>query len=546
MEQMALARKWRPRQFSDLVGQQHVVTALVNALSHNKLHHAYLLTGTRGVGKTTLARIFAKCLNCEQGVSATPCGECTSCQEVDAGRFVDLYEIDAASRTKVEDTRDLLDNVQYAPTKGRYKVYLIDEVHMLSGHSFNALLKTLEEPPEHVKFILATTDPEKLPATVLSRCLQFHLLALMPEQISQHCQYICQQENIESEAPALDLLAQAANGSMRDALSLLDQAIAYGNLRIDTNSMREMLGTIDPSHLYDLLDALVARDGDRCLSICAGLVSLGSDFAHVLADLLAALHQLTVMQQAPGVLQTDNEQLTALSQKLNAEDIQLFYQIGLVGQRDLALAPSSRIGFEMVILRMLAFYPNNTNAEPAVASKPQPAKQHTPTPTAPAVAPSANKATTPSNQSQPTRQSTQKPTVKPVAPANNGDQWTEWVAKMDVKAAALILAQNCSLAKYEGNTVELLLDPAQKPMLQKKYTDRINDSLNQLLNKDITLIITVSDGVGATPNTIAAGKREQSQQAAEQSIHSNPHVKSIVDTFDAEIISGSIVPNEKT
>lgn len=531
MEQMALARKWRPRQFSDLVGQQHVVTALVNALSHNKLHHAYLLTGTRGVGKTTLARIFAKCLNCEQGVSANPCGQCTSCQEVDAGRFVDLYEIDAASRTKVEDTRDLLDNVQYAPTKGRYKVYLIDEVHMLSGHSFNALLKTLEEPPEHVKFILATTDPEKLPATVLSRCLQFHLLALMPEQISQHCQYICQQENIEAEVPALDLLSQAANGSMRDALSLLDQAIAYGNLRIETNSMRQMLGTIDPSHLYDLLDALIARDGDRCLGLCTDLVSLGSDFAHVLADLLATLHQLTVLQQAPSALPNANERLTNLSKQINAEDIQLFYQIGLVGQRDLALAPSSRIGFEMVILRMLAFYPDNSNSPAAVNQAPA-AKQHTAKP----VTTSSTPSTAPTSKAAP------KPTVQ----SSNNDQWTTWVAQMDVKAAALILAQNCSLAKYEGNTVELLLDPAQKPMLQKKYTDRINDSLNQLLGKEIHLIITISDSVGATPNTIAADQRKQSQQAAEQAIRNNPHVKSIVDTFDAEIISGSIVPNEKT
>ncbi len=527
MSQLALARKWRPRQFNDLVGQQHVVTALVNALTHQKLHHAYLLTGTRGVGKTTIARIFAKCLNCEQGVSASPCGQCNSCEEIDSGRFVDLFEIDAASRTKVEDTRDLLDNVQYAPSKGRYKVYLIDEVHMLSGHSFNALLKTLEEPPEHVKFILATTDPEKLPATVLSRCLQFHLLALLPEQISEHLKLICQNENIPAEETALTLLAQSANGSLRDALSLLDQAIAFGNLSIETNAVRSMLGTIDPGHLYDLLDALHQHDGNRLYEICHSLVSLGSDFSHVLADLVTLLHQINVLQLAPGAITEPNPRMVQLSQQLSAEDLQLFYQIGLVGQRDMALAPSPRVGFEMTMMRMLAFYPSN-NAE-------------TPTSTPPAKAqgiPAQNTET--QNKDQPTT----KAPAKTAAASPLAMDWASWVEQMKLTGAALLLAQNCSIDRFEDNELHLLLDPLQKPLLQKKYQERLNDSLNQLHSKTIKLTIELAGSKQPTPNTMAADKREQQHKDAAESIHNDKHVKTLMDSFDAKIVEGSIVSKQ--
>ncbi len=534
---MALARKWRPRQFSDLIGQKHVVTALVNALTHNKLHHAYLLTGTRGVGKTTIARILAKCLNCETGVTATPCGECTSCQEIDSGRFIDLYEIDAASRTKVEDTRDLLDNVQYAPTKGRYKVYLIDEVHMLSGHSFNALLKTLEEPPEHVKFILATTDPEKLPATVLSRCLQFHLLALMPEQIAAHCQMICQQENISAEDEALALLAKAANGSMRDGLSLLDQAIAYGNLKIDTPSVRDMLGTIDPSHLFDIVDALIAKDGDQLMRISQHLVSLGSDFAHILSDFLSLLHQCSVMQIAPNTIDTPDPRLLSASKQLSAESIQLLYQITLIGQRDLELAPSPRAGFEMVLIRLLAFQPQDNNIEPQ--AKPQPQKQpqsasKTPNNTA------AASARTPISKPKPVAQADNKP-----IPSPSTDQWTQWVNDMPLTGAARVIAQNCCIAEHNDTAINLHLDPSQKPMLQSKYTQRINDALNQLLKKEIKLTIAVAEPNSHTPSSLAKQQQQHNQQQAEQSIQKNEHVQTIMQTFGAEIVSGSISPSDK-
>lgn len=530
MEQMALARKWRPRQFSDLIGQKHVVTALVNALTHNKLHHAYLLTGTRGVGKTTIARILAKCLNCETGVTATPCGECTSCQEIDSGRFIDLYEIDAASRTKVEDTRDLLDNVQYAPTKGRYKVYLIDEVHMLSGHSFNALLKTLEEPPEHVKFILATTDPEKLPATVLSRCLQFHLLALMPEQIATHCQMICQQENISAEDEALGLLAKAANGSMRDGLSLLDQAIAYGNLKIDTHSVRDMLGTIDPSHLFDIIDALIAKDGDQLMRISQHLVSLGSDFAHVLSDFLSLLHQCSVIQIAPKAVDAPAPRLLAISKQLDAESIQLLYQITLIGQRDLELAPSPRAGFEMVLIRLLAFQPQG---QPQPQQQPQPASnQSSKTAT--------TSATTQASKSKPPAQADRKPASSP-----SSDQWTQWVNDMALSGAARVIAQNCCIAEQNDKAINLHLAPAQKPMLQSKYTQRINDALNQLLKKEIKLTIAVAEPNSHTPSSLAKQQQQHNQQQAEQSIQKNEHVQTIMQTFGAEIVSGSIAPSDK-
>ncbi|MDF1795898.1 MAG: DNA polymerase III subunit gamma/tau [Coxiellaceae bacterium] len=528
MSQLALARKWRPRQFNDLVGQQHVVTALVNALTHQKLHHAYLLTGTRGVGKTTIARIFAKCLNCEQGVSATPCGQCNSCEEIDSGRFVDLFEIDAASRTKVEDTRDLLDNVQYAPSKGRYKVYLIDEVHMLSGHSFNALLKTLEEPPEHVKFILATTDPEKLPATVLSRCLQFHLLALLPEQISTHLKLICEKESIPAEEQALMLLAQSANGSLRDALSLLDQAIAFGNLSIKTDDVRQMLGTIDPSHLYDLLDALHQHDGNRLYEICHSLVTLGSDFSHVLADLVTLLHQISVLQLAPGAITEPNPRMQQLSQQLSGEDLQLFYQIGLTGQRDMALAPSPRVGFEMTMMRMLAFYPAADVAPPTNTTPPA----------------AINKKVTEKPESvQNIENAAQTPAkASPTSPL--AVDWANWVGQMKLTGAALLLAQNCSIDRFENDQLHLSLDPLQKPLLQKKYQDRLNDSLNQLHSKTIALTITLAETAAPTPNTMAADKRQQQHQDATKSIHNDKNVKTLMDSFDAKIVEGSIVSKQ--
>ncbi|MCI0507360.1 MAG: DNA polymerase III subunit gamma/tau, partial [Gammaproteobacteria bacterium] len=394
MNYQVLARKWRPRNFSELVGQEHVQRALINALESERLHHAFLFTGTRGVGKTTIARILAKSLNCEKGVTATPCGVCSACREINEGRFIDLIEVDAASKTKVEDTRDLLENVQYAPTRGRYKVYLIDEVHMLSTHSFNALLKTLEEPPPHVKFLLATTDPQKLPVTILSRCLQFNLKRLPVDLITAHLEKILQQEILPFESPAIRLIADAADGSMRDALSLLDQAIAYGAGELKETEVRAMLGTVDRSQVFALLQALGNRNAKSLFESIAQLAAHSADFELVFNELLSLLHRVALCQIAPDAIDAEHPeqpQIVQIAAMLSAEDTQLFYQIGLIGKRDLPLAPNPQLGFEMVMLRMLAFQPGVVKTEqpmPATASH----RDHTPpqpAPAAPMVRPQA-------------------------------------------------------------------------------------------------------------------------------------------------------------
>ncbi len=373
MSYQVLARKWRPRSFREMVGQTHVLKALIKLLDNQRLHHAYLFTGTRGVGKTTIARIIAKCLNCETGVSSTPCGKCSICREIDEGRFVDLIEVDAASRTRVEDTRELLDNVQYAPTRGRYKVYLIDEVHMLSTHSFNALLKTLEEPPPHVKFLLATTDPQKLPVTILSRCLQFALKSMPPERVVEHLSHVLLAEQIPFEEDALWLLGRAADGSMRDAMSLTDQAIAFGDGKVCAADVRAMLGTLDQHQVYEVLQALLEGDGQALLDSVGRLAEQGPDWAGVLAEMLNVLHRVAIAQLLPDAVdngQGDREQVLALAQALPAEDVQFYYQMGLIGRRDLPLAPEPRSGFEMVLLRMLAFRPADAPSAPKIPLKP--------------------------------------------------------------------------------------------------------------------------------------------------------------------------------
>ncbi len=360
MAYLALARKWRPKAFSEVVGQQHVVQALSNALDSGRVHHAFLFTGTRGVGKTTLARIFAKSLNCEQGTSAEPCQQCGTCQSIDEGRFVDLIEVDAASRTKVDDTRELLENVQYAPTSGKFKVYLIDEVHMLSGHSFNALLKTLEEPPEHVKFLFATTDPQKLPVTVLSRCLQFNLRAMRPEQVENQMVKILGYEKVEFDSSAIQALAKASDGSMRDGLSLLDQAIAQGGGEVRANDVHGMLGTIKAEHTQDIIAALLSNDVDKALNVVGDMADSAVDFTVALDEVMMQLYYLSLAQVSPSSLsanELDSNKILELAKGVNPETLQLFYQIGLISKRDIALAPSLRVGFEMALLRMFAFEP---------------------------------------------------------------------------------------------------------------------------------------------------------------------------------------------
>ncbi|WP_426142053.1 DNA polymerase III subunit gamma/tau [Pseudomonas sp. DWP3-1-2] len=367
MSYQVLARKWRPRSFREMVGQTHVLKALINALDSQRLHHAYLFTGTRGVGKTTIARIIAKCLNCETGITSTPCGSCSVCREIDEGRFVDLIEIDAASRTKVEDTRELLDNVQYAPSRGRFKVYLIDEVHMLSSHSFNALLKTLEEPPPYVKFILATTDPQKLPATILSRCLQFSLKNMTPERVVEHLSHVLGVENVPFEDDALWLLGRAADGSMRDAMSLTDQAIAFGEGKVLAADVRAMLGTLDHGQVFDVLTALIEGDARSLLEAVRHLSEQGPDWNGVLSEILNVLHRVAIAQALPEGVDNghgDRDRVLALAQALPAEDVQFYYQMGLIGRRDLPLAPDPRGGFEMVLLRMLAFRPADSTDAP--------------------------------------------------------------------------------------------------------------------------------------------------------------------------------------
>lgn len=506
-----LARKWRPRRFDEVIGQTHVVQALSNALTQQLLHHAYLFTGTRGVGKTTIARILAKCLNCEEGLTASPCGQCSSCLEIDSGNFPDLYEVDAASRTKVEDTRELLDNVQYAPTKGRFKIYLIDEVHMLSGHSFNALLKTLEEPPEHVKFLLATTDPQRLPATVLSRCLQFHLSLLPSEQIANHLQAILKQESIQFDQEATLLISNAANGSMRDALSLLDQGIAYGNGKVLQDEVKAMLGTIEPTALYDILNALSEQDATALLQTAAHLSEQGVDFAKALADLLSLLHQIAVIQ-AVNQSESTEKMLFQLSEKIACEDIQLYYQIVLIGQRDLAHAPTPRAGFEMTLLRMLAFTPNTK--------------------------------TPPSNKIRIQSASKSKTNNTTANSLSSENQWSTILPNLAIKGASLALAQQCSLIKLTEDTAFFHLQKKHQALLQQKFQDRISDALSQYFKKSMKVIIDIAESNIETPASLAQKEKENRISEAEHAIYDDEKVKQIIQTFDATIVKDSITPND--
>ena len=690
MSYQVLARKWRPRSFREMVGQTHVLKALINALDSQRLHHAYLFTGTRGVGKTTIARIIAKCLNCETGITSTPCGECSVCREIDEGRFVDLIEIDAASRTKVEDTRELLDNVQYAPSRGRFKVYLIDEVHMLSSHSFNALLKTLEEPPPYVKFILATTDPQKLPATILSRCLQFSLKNMTPERVVEHLSHVLSVENVPFEDDALWLLGRAADGSMRDAMSLTDQAIAFGEGQVLAADVRAMLGTLDHGQVFDLLHALIQGDAKALLEAVRHLAEQGPDWNGVLSEILNVFHRVAIAQALPEGVDNghgDRDRVLALAQAMPAEDVQFYYQMGLIGRRDLPLAPDPRGGFEMVLLRMLAFRPADTGdapsqplkpvgisqatvdsaqavataaaltpvatpvPEPVAAPEPQVAPPPTPAPApvveprapapAPVVEPRApvvaevdlpwNEPAVPVVEQapapEPVLETVSEPPALPPMPLPTPDsvvpdapQWTaasipeptaeqvdaalsgmdrddeppldedyiepdmdsaaysyldelasehaaehepapepepqpaampatglalEWLnmfPKLPVSGMTASIGANCTLISAEGDEWLLHLDPAHSALFNATQQRRLNDALNQYLQRTLKVTIELIKPEQETPAQAAARLRAERQRLAEESIYADPLVQHMIQQFDAAVRDDTIQP----
>lgn len=507
-----LARKWRPDSFQSLVGQSHVVQALTNALNLQRLHHAYLFTGTRGVGKTTLGRILAKCLNCEAGISSKPCNTCRACEEIATGRFIDLIEVDAASRTKVEDTRELLENVPYAPTSGRFKVYLIDEVHMLSTHSFNALLKTLEEPPPHVKFFLATTDPQKLPVTVISRCLQFHLKCLAPEQIAQHLAFILEQEKIASEPEALMRLAYAAQGSMRDALSLLDQAISYSEEQVTTAAIKVMLSTIEATYIYEIVRALAQQEAQTLIQLTQQLVEQAVDCANALEELLSLLHQIAIIQFVPeaDVGSWDKEKISQFAKEISPEDIQLFYQIALTGRKDLPLAPTPKIGLEMTLLRMLAFKPAASNNAPSVRPP--------------------TMATTPSAQ----------PKTVPTASSSADPQWAEMIKGMNLSGMTAAIASNCMLEKMTTDEVVLVVDPSHSILLNKKQEERLAQSLQTYLQRPVSLTIRTGKEKMATPAAQELQHKATRKTLAHDAIAQDPNVQKLMSTFNATILPDSV------
>jgi DNA polymerase-3 subunit gamma/tau len=592
MSYKVLARKWRPGSFSEVVGQQHILQSLSHALDSDRLHHALLFTGTRGVGKTTIARILAKALNCEEGISSTPCGKCGSCLAVDEGRFIDLIEVDAASKTKVDDTRELLDNVQYLPSTGRYKVYLIDEVHMLSRSSFNALLKTLEEPPDHVKFLLATTDPQKLPVTVLSRCLQFNLKRLEPDQIKSQLAHILETENIESDDEALDLLARSADGSMRDGLSLLDQAIAFGAGKVVNDDIRKMLGSIEQRYIHALIESLVNNDTDAMFKAIDDAADRSPDFNMVLDELLGSFYQLSLAQQAPEIVEKrslDRQWLEQACKDFRAEQLQLYYQICLTGKRDLPLAPDSRTGFEMLMLRMLAFRPDTTDQsieKPAARrAKKRPAQKTISQQKAahqPAVQKSASQP--PTDRSYDDQNGAANPPASAYSISQDRDvqavavksdlpdqkvkvseasplpdyqekggvtqspgekNWSDLVELLSVRGLTRQLALHMAPAVWNETKLELLVDVEQEAIYSAEREKELIKALQNDLGEDVKISIRIDKPVAETPAQQKQRLSREQQQAAEQSIMSDQSVNKIVEAFGASVSPGSIRPVNK-
>ncbi|TLZ13832.1 MAG: DNA polymerase III subunit gamma/tau [Gammaproteobacteria bacterium] len=541
MSYTALARKWRPKKFSELTGQEHVRRALVNALESGRVHHAFLFTGTRGVGKTTIARILAKCLNCETGVRAEPCGVCASCLEIDAGRFPDLIEVDAASRTKVDDTRELLDNVQYAPTRGRYKVYLVDEVHMLSAHSFNALLKTLEEPPPHVKFLLATTDPQKLPATVLSRCLQFNLKRLPAADIAARLKLILEEEEVAFDAAGLKLVAQAADGSMRDALSLLDQLIAFGGGRAGEAEARAMLGTISRDHVLRIAQLLAEADGAALVSCARSLEEFAPDYAQVL-DELAALLVRVGLRQAVSDYEGDElyapELLERLARALSPEDVQLFYQTAIIGRRDLPLAPDPRTGFEMTLLRMIAFRPAGEwrTSRPGAAD---PAARAGGSITAAGASPGSAAA---AGGTSGAAGAAGRGEGAGTTGSSGGDSWTAIVNALELSGAARQLASHCVLVGRQGPVVRLALDARNQPVRTPAQEEKLAQALSRYFGEPVRLEFQVLSAGAETPALLARRVSEQELAAARRAFDAEPGVQGLRERFGATVLPDTVRP----
>ncbi len=508
--------------------------ALTNALSQERLHHAYLFTGTRGVGKTTIARIFAKSLNCETGITATPCGTCAACREIDSGRFVDMVELDAASNTQVDNMRELLESALYAPTSGRFKVYIIDEVHMLSKSAFNAMLKTLEEPPAHVKFILATTDPQKIPVTVLSRCLQFNLKQLPPQLILSHLQHVLEQENIPAEPGALALLSRVAQGSMRDALSLLDQAIAYGQGKVEEAMVRAMLGAIDQGYLYNMLEALQLRDGAALLKIADEMQGRSMDFSAALQELATLLHRIALAQTVPQAVASDEperDRLLALASQFSAEDMQLFYQIAIHGRNEIDLAPDEYAGFTMTLLRMLAFMPGVQVQGRVAPERTAPAQV---APAAPAAAPANAKP-----------QRAEPAPMQPTSPSSGGAlDWSTLLAQLEVQGTAKELAKNCTLESFDGTCVKLALAPQHKLLNSKMAQEKLQAALSVYFAQPVKLAVVLGEvnHAAATPAAVEQREKQTRQQLAVDAIAQDPFVREAQAQLGAQIIENSIKP----
>ncbi|NJD25592.1 MAG: DNA polymerase III subunit gamma/tau [Betaproteobacteria bacterium] len=531
MSYQVLARKWRPRSFASLVGQDHVVRALTHALKGGRLHHAYLFTGTRGVGKTTIARILAKSLNCETGVSPTPCGQCSACQEIDSGRFVDLIEVDAATNTRVEEMRQLLENAVYAPTRGRYKVYVIDEVHMLSTSAFNAMLKTLEEPPEHVKFILATTDPQKIPVTILSRCLQFNLKQMLPGAIAAHLATVLMAEEVAYDAPALALIARSAGGSMRDALSLLDQAIAHGAGRVEEAMVRAMLGTVDLDYLYAILDAVLARNPVEMTRLATDMALRSLSFGAALQELGALLTRIQVAQVAPGSVDDDDpdrERVMALARDLSPEFVQLAYQIALHGRAELALAPDEYSGFLMTLLRLYGFRPEGV-ADYVTAAQQQIAAR------APEVSATMVKPDSTQRQSPPVADAGRQ------REAGAGG-WQDMIGAMRLNGLARELAQHCELRVLDDERCILRLAAEHAHLQMRPAPERLQQALAGHLGHPVALSIEVGRTESDTPAAAAGRERQERQERAVAAIEQDTFVRDVIEGFDASLVETSIKP----